>query len=70
MDKDLLDQELRDEFDKCWSYVFKFFKEDILKTTYWFSIPNPMLGNIRPIDLLIRRPGKLWKFVETSKEGY
>lgn len=45
--------------------VTLFFK-DRKKVQLWFDTSNPLLGGLRPIDLVsIRRPGKLLKFVKT-----
>ena len=44
--------------------VAEHFEGDAQKTSIWFSMPNPLLGNVRPRDMI--RSGryiKLFKFV-------
>jgi len=46
--------------------VMGFFKDEE-KTRLWFHTENPMLGGIRPIDLIkLGRSEKLLKFVQTA----
>ena len=41
--------------------------EDIDKTKLWFQIPNPLLGNISPRDMIILgRFNRLYKFIITA----
>lgn len=40
------------------------FKGDLLKTDQWFTTPNPLLGDMRPRDMIrVGRYKKLFKFV-------
>ena len=40
------------------------------KTAHWFTIKNPHLGNMRPIDMfLIGRGHKVLSFIRNAKEG-
>ena len=46
--------------------VESFFK-DIGKTIRWFNTANPLLGNIKPADMLLMgRSTKLLSFIKTS----
>ena len=39
-------------------------------TMYWWSTPNPMLGNKRPLDMVISGRGpRLLKAVQSWKDG-
>jgi uncharacterized protein (DUF2384 family) len=56
-----------------WAVLFnrvaEHFKGDIRKTALWFNIPNPMLGNISPKDMIrLGRYKKLLNFVIQSIE--
>ncbi len=49
--------------------VAQYFQGDINKTTLWFSIPNPLLGNIKPRDMIrFGRYRKLYKFIWNATE--
>lgn len=44
-----------------------FFVADPAKVSLWFTIPNPLLGNCKPIDLFFRGRGhKVLDFIKTS----
>ena len=48
--------------------VAGYFK-DLEKTALWFQIPNPLLGNISPRDMIrVGRFRKLLKFIQTALE--
>ena len=50
--------------------VANYFNGDIKKTALWFQIPNPLLGNISPKDMIrLGRYRKLMQFVLNSLEG-
>lgn len=50
--------------------VSQFFNGDVKKTTAWFNIKNPMLGYIKPQDMLImNRANKLLKVIKNLLEG-
>lgn len=56
-----------------WAILFnrvaEHFKGDNQKTVLWFNIPNPMLGNISPKDMIrLGRYKKLLSFVSQSIE--
>lgn len=54
---------------ECFKEVFIFFN-DVPKTLLWFETENPMLGNIRPMDMILkRRTDKLYTFIKNAKEG-
>lgn len=47
--------------------ILEFFKEDIGKARLWMNIPNPSLGDISPIDLVIMGRGEvLLKFIKAQ----
>lgn len=47
--------------------VAEFFSGDSDKTQLWFSTPNPLLGNIPPVDMIkMGRERKLLAFVQTA----
>jgi hypothetical protein len=67
---DKIPQELEDRL-KEWAILFNlvagFFNGDAKKTQLWFSVSNPMLGEISPRDMIrIGRYKKLQSFVLNS----
>ena len=63
-------QELKDRIGE-WAMaiiqVANFFKGNIDKTMLWFQLPNPMLGNISPRDMIrLGRFKKLDKFIKSA----
>jgi hypothetical protein len=49
------------------SLVSEFFSGDQAKTKLWFSTPNPLLGDIPPIDMIkMGRERKLLSFVQAA----
>ena len=67
-------QNLKDRLEQianiC-ALVAGYFEGDFEKTTLWFKIPNPMLGDISPRDMIrFGRYKRLLKFVtEAQKTG-
>lgn len=54
---------------KCYGYVLEFFEGNRFKTTKWFFVPNPSLGEMRPIDMILLGRGKnLLRFIEDARE--
>lgn len=52
---------------KCYDLVKEYFKGDSKKTIEWFHEFNPLLGYIRPIEMINnRRSDKLLKFIESQ----
>jgi hypothetical protein len=56
-----------------WAVLFNqvadYFKGDVYKTSLWFNIPNPLLGNISPKDMIrLGRYKKLFSFVMQAIE--
>ena len=52
------------------SVVSSQFKEDKEKTKLWFNMPNPMLGGVSPLQMiLIGKHKKLIKFIQRSISG-
>lgn len=50
--------------------VAEYFKGDVRKTSLWFKINNPLLGNISPRDMIrVGRYQKLIKFVQDALSG-
>lgn len=50
---------------EAWDLVFDFFNGDDEKTTLWFETPNPLLGGIKPSQMLLLDEGhKLLSFIE------
>ncbi len=48
------------------SAVGRYFK-DISKTQLWFKIPNPLLGNVAPRDMIrVGRFAKLYRFIQNA----
>lgn len=59
--------EQADNKARTYSLVLEFFAGDEQKTSKWFSTPNPLLGNVAPLDLiLMRQSDRLLRFVETQ----
>lgn len=47
--------------------VAEFFDGDAGKTVLWFTLPNPMLGNVAPRDMIrFGRYNRLKKFIENA----
>ncbi len=68
MPKELL-QRLQEIAIVC-ELVAEYFEGDLEKTTLWFQINNPLLGNISPRDMIrIGRYKKLIKFVQNALAG-
>ena len=54
------------EWATALNLVANFFK-DQHKTVLWFQLPNPLLGNISPRDMIrVGRFAKLLKFIQTA----
>ena len=50
--------------------VAGYFKGDVQKTALWFQLPNPLLGNIAPREMIrYGRYKKLLKFVQSALSG-
>ena len=61
-----LDERIR-EWANLLNLVAEHFQGDKQKTILWFSIPNPMLGNVKPRDMIrFGRYKKLLKFIVNS----
>ena len=44
--------------------VAQFFEGDVEKTTLWFTMPNPLLGDVPPRDMLrVGRFRRLYRFI-------
>lgn len=53
------------------SHVLRFFDNDLREARLWFFKKNPMLGDMRPIDMIILgRGAKLEKFIKQQEEEY
>jgi len=47
--------------------VLEFFTGDEKKTMAWFTTPNPLLGNVEPLDLIrMGQADKVLNFVKTQ----
>lgn len=58
-----------DKIKKCFDLVLKFFKDDYIKTIWWFSSKNANFGGSEPSRLMNQgRVDKVLKFIETSLE--
>lgn len=50
--------------------VAQHFGGDVDKTTLWFRLPNPLLGNLCPRDMIrLGRYKKVFNFVMTARQG-
>lgn len=48
----------------CWELVAGFFGGDAAKTALWFDTPNPLLGQIKPNDMIkLRRTPMLLRVI-------
>lgn len=69
-EEEKIPKELRDrltEWANLFNLVAGYFKGDARKTSLWFKMPNPLLGNITPRDMIrIGRYKKLISFVLNS----
>ncbi len=53
-----------DELTVLCEQVIGFFEGDVAKTALWFRLPNPLLGDLSPRDMIrYGRYGKLKEFV-------
>lgn len=62
----------RDElfFDEVHRMVFRYFDGDPEKIHDWFTTPNPLLGQVAPVDMLkYGRGEKLLQFVKERMTG-
>ena len=58
--------ELMTQWAMALNLVGNFFKDNE-KTVLWFQIPNPLLGNISPREMIrIGRFKKLYRFIQTA----
>lgn len=57
----------KEDFDllsSCYFKVYLYFRKDVDRTRIWFLSPNPVLGDINPIEMFRRgRVRKLLKFI-------
>jgi hypothetical protein len=52
------------------SLVAEYFEGDVQKTSLWFKIPNPSLGEVTPRDMIrYGRYKKLLKFIMESRQA-
>jgi hypothetical protein len=57
-------------FIRCVCKVNKFFNGNIEKTCLWFTISNPLIGNIEPLLMVENgRAKKLERFINSSLSG-
>lgn len=55
------------EWANLMNLVAEFFEGDVRKTVLWFTLSNPMLGNVSPRDMIrFGRYNRLRKFIETA----
>lgn len=53
--------------EKINKYLFEFFNGDLNKVNKWLNTENPMLGGIKPSDMiLLGRGEKLLRFIKTA----
>lgn len=65
-----LRREISDLEMLCRNLVQEFFKDEPHKAALWFNTPNPMLGDIRPLDMIkLGRVNKLYQFIKDASEG-
>ena len=73
-DGDRMPKELQDrllEIATVCELVAEYFKGDIEKSTLWFKMPNPSLGDVSPRDMIrLGRFHKLLKFIYDARKGY
>lgn len=67
---DRMPAEVRERFRE-WAnllnLVAEFFEGDVRKTVLWFTLPNPMLGNVSPRDMIrFGRYKRLSKFIANA----
>ena len=56
--------------ESCFNLTSLFFQKEPYKVYLWFFVENPMLGNIRPIDMIFcGRSEKLLQFIQDQKEA-
>lgn len=68
-----MSKELREFLKKItivFELVMEYFKGDVRKTSLWFKINNPLLGNISPRDMIgVGRYQRLIEFVQDTLSG-
>jgi hypothetical protein len=53
--------------DRIYGLVYDYFKGDLDKTILWFKTDNPMLGGVKPSEMIaLNRTDNLLKFVESQ----
>lgn len=61
---------LNKEIAIIWELVTEYFKGDLKKTTLWFRVKNPLLGNMSPIEMIrFGRYQKLLSFIQNARAG-
>ena len=61
--------EFKKQYNEVRALVLKHFNGDDDKTNAWMSVPNPMLGDTSPTNMLLfGRYEKLMQFVKDSLE--
>ena len=56
--------------NKLYKLVYNFLKKDKNKTRLWFYTKNPLIGDIKPIEMIqAGRIGKLLNCVQSCLEG-
>lgn len=59
-----------DELTICIDLLKGFFKDEPEKVNIWMTTPNPLLGNVVPMDMIDRGRGhKLIQFIKNCLEG-
>lgn len=57
------------EYPEAWELVSAHFKDD-KKSRLWFTVSNPMLGNVAPADMLATgRGSRLLKIIKDMLAG-
>jgi len=61
---------MNNNLDEIEALLTKFFNGDNAKVWLWLTLPNPLLGNVRPLTMvLLGRSEKLLKHIKNCLEG-
>ena len=56
--------------EEGFNFLLQYFKGDYEKVLMWLYIPNPSLGNVSALHMIMHgRTDKLLQFLDSAKEG-
>lgn len=64
--RDYTDPVFNEEYMAIEELLMEFFENDHMKVGSWMMTPNPLVGGIRPLDMMFLRPGKMLSIVKRA----